>query len=29
VNDEPVTQTRLRYEDVIKIGTAKLFYRPE
>jgi hypothetical protein len=29
VNDEPVTQTRLRYEDVIRIGTAKLFYRPE
>ncbi len=29
VNDEAVTQTRLRYEDVIKIGTAKLFYRPE
>jgi hypothetical protein len=29
VNDEPVKHTRLRYEDVIKIGTAKLFYRPE
>jgi hypothetical protein len=29
VNDEPVTQSRLRYEDVVKIGTAKLFYRPE
>jgi len=29
VNDEAITQTRLRYEDVIKIGTAKLFYRPE
>jgi len=29
VNDERVDQTRLRYEDVIKIGTAKLFLRPE
>lgn len=29
VNDEAITQARLRYEDVIKIGTAKLFYRPE
>lgn len=29
VNDENVDQTRLRYEDVIKIGTAKLFFRPE
>jgi hypothetical protein len=29
VNDEEVSKSRLRYEDVIKIGTAKLFYRPE
>ena len=29
VNDEKTAESRLRYEDVIKIGTAKLFYRPE
>lgn len=29
VNDEKVSRTRLRYEDVIAVGTAKLFYKPE
>jgi len=29
VNDRPVTEHRLKYEDVLKIGTAKLFYRYE
>lgn len=29
VNDEEVSQSRLRYEDVVRIGTAKLFYRPQ
>jgi hypothetical protein len=27
VNDQPVTEHRLKYEDVLKIGSAKLFYR--
>ncbi len=27
INDQPVTEHRLKYEDVLKIGSAKLFYR--
>jgi hypothetical protein len=29
VNDQPVKEARLKYEDVLKIGSAKLFYRYE
>jgi hypothetical protein len=29
VNDQPVKEHRLKYEDVLKIGTAKLFYSYE
>jgi hypothetical protein len=29
VNDDPVEEHTLKYEDVIKIGTVKLFYRHE
>jgi len=29
VNDRPVTEQRLKYEDVLKIGSAKLFYQYE
>jgi hypothetical protein len=29
VNDRPVTEHRLKYEDVLKIGSAKLFYKYE
>ena len=29
VNDQPVSEHNLKYEDVLKIGSAKLYYRPE
>lgn len=29
VNDRPIQEQRLKYEDVLKIGSAKLFYRYE
>jgi hypothetical protein len=28
VNDDPVTRQTLKYEDVIKIGSAKIYYQP-